>query len=896
MTKREYVINEGKKILHKSFCGGLPSDDQCDIEEVCISTIFNCMTIHKNICTDGVDDHSLRSMLNNLEKIFSHLFKKDIEKIDTTILIRIINHVSDIIDTVSTSMCITSTDKVTKYISYIIWMTMVLYSTKYDKDTTNTLSKCRVYLHGSQSKITIVVNDANVIPAIYSDITKYIMKDITELTFAIQEDDPIIKLYNSPDIVWYGYVENDVDPITDKWLDDELNNMNISRTELIEALKIKNDGLFSDIEGVSDSIRNFDISKFYPIYHKYIEGTKTKEWADRYIDAKIKTGKLMEMINYIKSDFVNLIDIYESVILAHRCSFVNISHMKLYLLKISPRIKAISDYGWCDMRSIIIRKVFNTITDTTTIIKNIKSIDDFITSINNIVWAQLVLYTVLKHNERWLACTLDTKFDFSTSSFGINIIIPNSEYYTEMHDIIEDIYPDILPEVTIKTESLVAQSSELTDNSDYTDSEDNTEIPKVTHLKYDNIRKSIEMGKFNTDESKEQLVRNAINSIKSPKLDTQIMFNLLKRREKNMSDIVTIHDILKKIKEKTEYITGKPLPNSITTTSDKSTDTTSVSITRFNSVMELIGSLNDGIYDDDQDKKYIIDMIYDTVLLILEHYKSKMNLKTVSRLYNTLCEIYDIFDKIITGGDASVLLDNVLWITYTAYCLSKDNPDESRKIRFDVDYDTEVLTIEVSDIDNIEYIQNIISRLDEYYMDIHYYINHDKTYFDKLCALNMNDFKPKKTIFCIVGESGSGKDTIVEYTLKEFKLQPKFVVLYIDREKQESETLLSDLAESDICIINPNKLNDLKNKYGDRFNFVVVYIDCPYTERRNRSENRSDFNSSFEMRALAEYGQFSEFRKSHGYDHVIDNGAMSTIYKSAMTLFDILRYYRKDIR
>ncbi len=374
-----------------------------------------------------------------------------------------------------------------------------------------------------------------------------------------------------------------------------------------------------------------------------------------------------------------------------------------------------------------------------------------------------------------------------------------------------------------------------------------------------------------------------------------------------MSDIITIHDILKKIKEKTEYITGRPLPNDITTTSDKSIDTTSESIARFNSVMELVGSLNNNEYDDDEHKGYILNMIYHTILLMLEHYKSIMNFKTVSRLYNTLCEIYDMIDKITTCGDVTTLLDHILWITYTAYCLSKDNPDESRKIRFDVDYAIEVLTIEVSDIDNIEYIQDMIGRLDEYFMDIHYSINDDKTYFDKMCILNMNDFKQKKTIFCIVGESGSGKDTLVEYTLKEFKIRPTPVVLYIDREKRESETynqvgdtryctLLSDLEESDICIINPNELNDLKNKYGDRFNFVVVYIDCPYSERRNRSENRSDFNSSFEKRALAESEQFSEFRESHGYDHVIDNGTISTVYKSAMALFDIFRYYRKDMR
>nr|DAQ75022.1 MAG TPA: Guanylate kinase [Caudoviricetes sp.] len=459
------------------------------------------------------------------------------------------------------------------------------------------------------------------------------------------------------------------------------------------------------------------------------------------------------------------------------------------------------------------------------------------------------------------------------------------------------------------------------------------ELDRVRGIINDSEHKGIvPKNQRNNDVSKEQLMKNAINLIKSPKLDTQIAFKLLKRRDNNMSNTITIHDILRKIKEKTEYITGRPLPNSITTTSDISKDTTSESIARFNSVMELVGSLNNDEYDDDDEHKgYAIDIIYHTVLLILEHYKSKMNLKTVSRLYNTLCEIYGIIDKIVTGGDFSVVLDYVLWITYIAYCLSKGDPNESLGIRFDVDYDTEILTIKVSDIDNVGYIQNIIGRLDKYFMDIHYSIIQDKTYFDKLCNLNTDDFKPKKTIFCIVGESGSGKDTLVDYTLKEFKIPLKTVISYTDREKRETETygiehhfvspdtmtellrnreiavyteigdvryctLLSDLEESDIYIINPNGLNSLKNKYGNRFNFVTVYIDCPYTERRNRSENRSDFNSSFEKRALVESEQFSEFRESHGYDHVIDNGTISTVYKSAMALFDIFRYYRKDIR
>lgn len=459
--------------------------------------------------------------------------------------------------------------------------------------------------------------------------------------------------------------------------------------------------------------------------------------------------------------------------------------------------------------------------------------------------------------------------------------------------------------------------------------------PKVTHLKYDNIRKSIETGDFNNDVSKEQLVKTAINLIKSPKLDTQITFKLLKMREETMSNTISIHDILIKIKEKTEYITGRPLPKSITTTSDISKDTTSESIARFNSVMELVGSLNNDEYDDDEHKGYTIDIIYHTVLLILEHYKSKMNLKTVSRLYNTLCEIYDIIDKISTGGDFSVVLDYVLWITYIAYCLSKGDPNESLGIRFDVDYDTELLTIKVSDIDNVGYMQDIIGRLDDYFMDIHYSIIQDKTYFDKLCNLNTNDFKPKKTIFCIVGESGSGKDTLVEYTLKEFKLNLKPVLSYTDRPMRDGEqngkehiflskdemteflksnkkdiaaytqigetgyrycAMTSVIDRSDIYIIDPNGLKEFKERTGDRYNIVSIYIDCPLKERRKRTEGRSDAASKFEARVAAESDQFAKFREEHGYDHVIDNGSMSTIYRSAMTLADIFRYYKNDAR
>lgn len=210
-----------------------------------------------------------------------------------------------------------------------------------------------------------------------------------------------------------------------------------------------------------------------------------------------------------------------------------------------------------------------------------------------------------------------------------------------------------------------------------------------------------------------------------------------------------------------------------------------------------------------------------------------------------------------------------------------------------------------------------------------------KLCLNKIWSKESNDKKPKKTIFCILGESGSGKDTLVEYTLKEFKLDLKPVLSYTDRPIRQGEqngkehiflskeemteflnsnkkdiaaytqigetgyrycAMTSVIDRSDIYIIDPNGLKEFKERTGDRYNIVSIYIDCPLKERRKRTEGRSDAASKFEARVAAESGQFAKFREEHGYDHVIDNGSMSTIYRSAMTLADIFRYYKNDAR
>lgn len=229
---------------------------------------------------------------------------------------------------------------------------------------------------------------------------------------------------------------------------------------------------------------------------------------------------------------------------------------------------------------------------------------------------------------------------------------------------------------------------------------------------------------------------------------------------------------------------------------------------------------------------------------------------------------------------------------------------------------------------------------DDYLLDLKHTIisalnkEKDKEIRDELSRDSVNR-KPKKTIFCILGESGSGKDTLVEYTLKEFKLNLKPVLSYTDRPMRDGEqngkehiflskdemteflnsnkkdiaaytqigetgyrycAMTSVIDRSDIYIIDPNGLKEFKERTGDRYNIVSIYIDCPLEERRKRTEGRSDAASKFEARVAAESNQFAKFREEHGYDHVIDNGSMSTIYHSSMVLFDIFRHYRRDIR
>ena len=203
-----------------------------------------------------------------------------------------------------------------------------------------------------------------------------------------------------------------------------------------------------------------------------------------------------------------------------------------------------------------------------------------------------------------------------------------------------------------------------------------------------------------------------------------------------------------------------------------------------------------------------------------------------------------------------------------------------------------------------------------------------KLFIDVIRSNKTNDEVPKKIIFCILGETGSGKDSLVNYTLKKYNLDLKPVLSYTDRpirageqngkehiflSKEEMTEFLNsnkkDIAaytkigetgyrycamtsvidRRDIYIIDPNGLKEFKERTGDRYNIVSIYIDCPLEERRKRTEKRGDEAIKFESRVVAESEQFAKFREEHEYDYIIDNGDLTTMDEAAQRLVKIFK-------
>lgn len=160
----------------------------------------------------------------------------------------------------------------------------------------------------------------------------------------------------------------------------------------------------------------------------------------------------------------------------------------------------------------------------------------------------------------------------------------------------------------------------------------------------------------------------------------------------------------------------------------------------------------------------------------------------------------------------------------------------------------------------------------------------------------------KKTLVLLVGETGCGKDTVAR------KLPYPKVVSYKTGPMRDSDVegvthhfisdeemdLLDDKGDLiawtktgdirycatvdqlkegiNIYIINPDGVRWFKENYkGEDLNIIVIGLYLPLRIRRSRCRFRSDFETVFEKRVLAEQTDYDRFRLDGEFDYMFKN-------------------------
>lgn len=160
--------------------------------------------------------------------------------------------------------------------------------------------------------------------------------------------------------------------------------------------------------------------------------------------------------------------------------------------------------------------------------------------------------------------------------------------------------------------------------------------------------------------------------------------------------------------------------------------------------------------------------------------------------------------------------------------------------------------------------------------------------------------KPVKFLF--IGRTASGKSSISKAVCEKTGL--KQVVSYTTRPMRKSEKNGSDhifitddevvqyknniavyteingykyfttydvIDKSDIYVIDPIGVNNLKIKCGDRYDFVEIYIRTPQALSEKRARLRGDKLKDFKQRWISENKQFTDYENRHTFSWHLRN-------------------------
>lgn len=86
-----------------------------------------------------------------------------------------------------------------------------------------------------------------------------------------------------------------------------------------------------------------------------------------------------------------------------------------------------------------------------------------------------------------------------------------------------------------------------------------------------------------------------------------------------------------------------------------------------------------------------------------------------------------------------------------------------------------------------------------------------------------------------------------------------------------TNSTLSDDNAWNVYVINPDAILPLREKYKDKYQFIIVYVRTTQSIAKERAKKRSDDNV-YDSRAESEDEEFTTFEKSMAWDyHLLNN-------------------------
>ena len=118
-------------------------------------------------------------------------------------------------------------------------------------------------------------------------------------------------------------------------------------------------------------------------------------------------------------------------------------------------------------------------------------------------------------------------------------------------------------------------------------------------------------------------------------------------------------------------------------------------------------------------------------------------------------------------------------------------------------------------------------------------------------------------------EENSDHIFITTQDVKEFAASD--IAAYTEINGYEYFTTFDILDKADLYVIDPEGVKDLKNRCGNKYDFIEIYIRVPYAVAKQRVRKRKDGEKVFVQRRESEDSQFKSYEASRSFHYHLYN-------------------------